>query len=78
VHHPKSITYHIDKKDDHHPKLDMTEEANPEEIKQHQSLIGAFQWAISLLEVNMISSVQQCLVWGDLVLPQSLVVTSNV
>jgi hypothetical protein len=78
VHHPKSIIYHTDKKDDdHHPKLDMTGEANREEIKQHQSLIGAFQWAISLLEVNMISSVQQCLLWGDLVLPQSLV-TSNV
>jgi hypothetical protein len=76
VHHPKSVTYHIDKKDDHHPKLDMTEEANREEIKQHQSLIGAFRWAISLLQVNMISSVQRCL-WGDLVLPQSLV-TSNV
>jgi hypothetical protein len=43
---PKEYTSPIDKDD--HPELDMTEEANPEEIKQYQTLIGCFQWAISL------------------------------
>jgi hypothetical protein len=43
---PKEYTSPIDKDD--HPELDMTEEASPEEIKHYQSLIGSFQWAISL------------------------------
>jgi hypothetical protein len=43
---PKEYTSPIDKDD--HPELDMTEDANPEEIKHDQSLIGSFQWAISL------------------------------
>ena len=30
------------------PELDMTDEASSDEIKQYQTLIGCFQWAISL------------------------------
>jgi hypothetical protein len=43
---PKEHTSPID--EDDHPELDITAEANSEEIKQHQTLIGCFQWAISL------------------------------
>jgi hypothetical protein len=43
---PKEYTSPIDKDD--HPELDTTEEAGPEDIKSYQSLIGSFQWAISL------------------------------
>jgi hypothetical protein len=43
---PKEHTSPIDKDD--HPELDTTEEANSDEIKQHQTLIGCFQWAVSL------------------------------
>jgi hypothetical protein len=43
---PKEYTSPIDKDD--HPELDVTEEAGPEDIKHYQSLIGSFQWAISL------------------------------
>jgi hypothetical protein len=43
---PKEYTSPIDKDD--HPELDMSEEVGQEQIKQYQSLIGAFQWCISL------------------------------
>jgi hypothetical protein len=43
---PKEYTSPIDKDD--HPELDTTDEAGPEDIKHYQSLIGSFQWAISL------------------------------
>jgi hypothetical protein len=43
---PKEWTSPVDK--DNHPELDTTEEAGPEDIKHCQSLIGSFQWAISL------------------------------
>jgi hypothetical protein len=43
---PKEYTSPIDKDD--HPELDTTKECEQEQIKQYQSLIGAFQWCISL------------------------------
>ena len=43
---PKEYTSPIDQHD--HPELDMTEELGSEQIKHYQSLIGAFQWCISL------------------------------
>ena len=43
---PKEYTSPIDQND--HPELDMTDEASSDEIKQYQTLIGCFQWAISL------------------------------
>jgi hypothetical protein len=48
---PKECTSPINKDD--HPELDVTEEASPEKIKQHQTLIGCFQWAISLGGYNV-------------------------
>jgi hypothetical protein len=42
---PKEHTS-LDKAD--HLELDTTEEAGPEDIKHYQSLIGSFQWAVSL------------------------------
>jgi hypothetical protein len=43
---PKEHTSPID--EDDHPELDITAKANSEEIKQCQTLIGCFQWTISL------------------------------
>jgi hypothetical protein len=43
---PKECTSPID--EDDHPELDIPAKANSEEIKQHQTLIGCFQWVISL------------------------------
>ena len=43
---PKEYTSPIDKDD--HPKLDTTDEVGEDQIKHYQSLIGAFQWCISL------------------------------
>ena len=43
---PKEYTSPIEKGD--HPELDLSEALPVEGIRQYQSLIGAFQWAISL------------------------------
>jgi hypothetical protein len=43
---PKEWTSPIDK--DNHPELDTSEELSNEGIQHYQSLIGAFQWAVSL------------------------------
>jgi hypothetical protein len=45
-HPPKEYTSPIDKDD--HPELDTTDLLPPDNIQHYQSLIGAFQWAISL------------------------------
>ena len=43
---PKEYTSPIDKAD--HPELDTTDELPLEKIRLYQSLIGSFQWAVSL------------------------------
>jgi hypothetical protein len=43
---PKEYTSPIDKDD--HPELDLSDELPYEQIRDYQSLIGAFQWAIAL------------------------------
>ncbi len=45
-HLPKEYTSPIDKDD--HPELDTSEELPAEGIQHYQSLIGSFQWAVSL------------------------------
>jgi hypothetical protein len=68
---PKEFTSPVDQTD--HPELNMTEAANPEEIKEQQALIGFFHGQ-SLL-VPMTFSVQPCL-WGDFAPPQKLATSS--
>ena len=43
---PKEYTSPIDKDD--HPELDLSDEIPPDQIRDYQSFIGAFQWTIAL------------------------------
>ena len=48
---PREYSAPLEKGD--HPELDLTPELNADGIKQYQSLIGAFQWSISLCRFDI-------------------------
>jgi len=51
----QNVTSPLEKGD--HPELDMSDELDPEGIKNYQSLIGQLQWSISLGRIDITTAV---------------------